>query len=181
MMSTIGAWNIRGCHYTIKLDQSAYVIQEWKLIHFWVVLKRAILTKVKLVSMEMNLNLHCFFCSVQPEATIQLFFEYSAIRQIWTNVMIRINSTVPAQDKSREWECILAKARGREKQKIIFTVVLKSYINSAWRERNTIILYASNVKVTAMLKLWIMLEIKSSLDLHFTYDPGILMQYNLCN
>jgi hypothetical protein len=145
----------------------------------WKVLKRAILAKEKLASMGTNMNVFCTLFGVLPENAEHIFLECSTTRLVWTKQMIKLHRTGPSHVNLTKWECIHAKIGGKQKQEGIFTVVLKSFIIAVWRDRNTRIFDANRAKTDALLKPWKVHEIRCTLDMLFTYDPGIYTRYNL--
>jgi hypothetical protein len=148
-------------------------------LFLWKVLKRAILTKAKLASMGMNLDMNCPFCSEFVETVEHLFFECDIIMQNWAEIMVSIDGHCPSIDNSMEWNRIHAKTGSKQKNKRKNTVVLKSFLYAVWKERNTRIFDANNGKTDASFKIWIKHEVIRSLQMMCVRDPGISLPLHL--
>ena len=129
---------------------------------------------MKLVSMGMNVSINCSFCRNMPESTEHLYFQCSCINRIWVAVMGKMQRRNVSQDNAVEWGRIYTNAGNKKESERAFSVVLKSFISSVWRERNNRLFNPSNAKTDVNFKRWIMEEIRDSLrQLTFAIDPGL--------
>ena len=146
----------------------------------WKVLNRAVHTRAKLVCMGMVVDIACLFCSEQVETVEHLFFECNYIKQLWYAVLNKQNINMCSTDNCVQWEIIFEKSGNKGNKKRLFTVLLKRFIHTVWKERNSRVFQPSRVKSDGDFKMLMMNEMKLTMRMQsFDIEPGILSSFNL--
>lgn len=108
----------------------------------WKVMANAILTKDKLLRMNITQDDTCVLCGSLPESNTHIFFNCTYVYWIWSMLLADLCFHRPSSNSHSEWFSIYKHTRWKTVNALILLALLKRLVAAVWAERNQRVFYS---------------------------------------